>query len=73
MSIIGLFAEECVIGNTEVKSLSGLKVEEIGGSVQCFNPVSWWHAGLEKERSENVVSGPDDALGFAILLGSMRA
>ena len=45
----------------------------MGGGVKGFDPIGRRHRCLKKQGAHDVVGGPNDAFGLAILLGCMGA
>jgi hypothetical protein len=51
----------------KIKWFCGPNVEKMGGCVKSLCPIFRRHRGLNKERTNNIVRGPDGSLSFAIL------
>jgi hypothetical protein len=62
-----------VKGGREGESLSGMAVQEIGGSMKRLNPVRRWSTSLNQKGAYDVVGGTDNTLGLTVLWGSVRA
>jgi hypothetical protein len=65
----GWGAKKRMVRGGEIESFGGVSVDEIGGGMESFDPIVWGHAGVEEKGADDIVNGPDRALGFAILLG----
>ena len=73
VSVVGRLAIEKLIGNTVANSGGGALVEEVGRHGEGLSPVFGRHASMNEQGANAIVEGPKNALGFAILLGGVRA
>jgi hypothetical protein len=64
---------ECGKRGGKGEGLGEVAVEEISGCVKCLNPIRDWHAGLKKERANNIIGAAYNALGSTILGRSVWA
>jgi hypothetical protein len=55
------------VWSLKIKWCCGPNVEKMGGCVKSLCPIFRRHRGLNKERTNNIVRGPDGSLSFAIL------
>ena len=62
-----------VVWGVVLNGTRGSPVEKVGGGMKCFNPKRRGKIGLDKETAHIVVGGPNKALGFSVLGGSVGA
>lgn len=61
------------MGHRVVKGFSGMKVKEMCGCVEGFDPVRRGKMGLNEKGTQNVIDGANGSFGFAVLLRGVRA
>lgn len=66
-------AVEQEVGRVMTNGARWTDVEKMGGCVEGFHPIFGWHVGLDEESADDVISGPNGALGLAVLRRRVRA
>lgn len=55
----------------EIEVFCRMKVEKICGGMKGFSPIGRWEASLKHKGAHDVVGGPNNTFGLAILLGGV--
>ena len=64
---------ETGVGDFFADGGGGASVQQISGYSKGFGLVGWWYRGLQKEGSDGIIQGAEDAFGFTVLRRCMWA
>ena len=73
MCIVRLDTEQEKMGCGMASGCARPPVDQVSGGLQCVRPEAQRHGSVKKQGADTVVERSEDALGSAILLGSVGA